>query len=82
MLQQNVGTQSKGVAHELEEITAPSVNIVHIKRQSLFSDSDLSDITHKVPSFKCKVSWAASWCLCLAPNFHKKMLDPPSSAPS
>lgn len=68
VLQRNAGTHSNGVAHQLEEITAPSVNIVHIKRQSLFKHSDLADIVHKVPSFKCKVSWEACLCLCLAPK--------------
>ena len=61
VLQRNPGTLTnlKGVAHELKEINASSVNIVHIKRQSLCVGSDLSDVVHRLPSFKSKVSWTA-----------------------
>ena len=58
VLQRNSGIFSslKGVAYELKEINSPAVNIIHIKRQSLCDDSDLSDIVHKLPNFKSKVS--------------------------
>ena len=55
----------KGVAHELKEITSPSVNIVHIRRQNLCDNSDLSAIVQELPSFSSKVSWMTH-CLRLA----------------
>ena len=68
VVQRNAGTLTnlKGVARELKEINSPSVNIVHIKRQSPCDNSDLTDIVQELPSFKFKVSFTAHRCLCLA----------------
>ena len=56
--QQNAGTLAKrnGIAIDLHDINSPSVNIVHIERQSQLEKSDLSEVVQKLSSFKCKVS--------------------------
>ena len=68
VVQRNAGTLTnlKGVAHELKDISSPSVNIVHIKRQSPCDNSGLSGIVQELPGFKYKVSWLSMPC---APDF-------------
>ena len=45
-----------GVSHELRDILAPTCTIAHVKRQSPSYKPELSQIVHRLPSFKSKVS--------------------------